>query len=86
MLADLKVFQHIAHKIASDAKGKGSRQCCVGRVLTIQVAEREVTIHNKYAAVFDSDLRIKWRRLFVNDEGQEVVEPGAVSAQETLSV
>ena len=85
MLADLKVFQHIAYKVAPDAKGKGSKQCCVGKVLTIQVGEREVTVH-KYAAVFDSDLRIKWKPLVVNDEGQEVVDPGAVSAQETLSV
>ena len=60
MLSDLKVFQHVAYPVAPDAKGKGSKQCCVGRVLTIQVAEREVTVH-KHAAIFDSDLRIKWK-------------------------
>ena len=61
MLADLKVFQHIAYKVAPDLQGKGSKQCCVGRVLSIQVAEREVTVH-KYAAVFSDDLRVKWNR------------------------
>ncbi|CAE7034866.1 pol, partial [Symbiodinium sp. CCMP2456] len=70
MLSELKVFQHVAYKVAPDLKGKGAKQCCVGRVLTIQVAEREVTVH-KYAALLSDDLRVKWKPLFVNAEGLE---------------
>ena len=82
-LAEPIMFQYIAKKVTGTAKEV--KRWCIGRILSIQVAEREVTVH-KHTAVFDDDLRVKWKPIFLDGERREVAEAGANAAQEVVDV
>ncbi len=60
------------------------RRCRVGHVLTVARTEHCVVVH-RMAPLMDGALRLRWLKVYQDQEGHETHEPGAKAAQEYIN-
>jgi hypothetical protein len=65
-LSRMAVRQHIAYSVGN------ARLCRIGRIVSLQHASGTVTVH-RHGAISDGRLRVIWKPVMIDAEGQEVL-------------
>ena len=65
--------------------GHGARRCSCGKVILLSDLEGTVTVH-RYVPIADRHLRVRWRPVYVGEDGVEVVDAGTRPAKETINI